>query len=503
MKRIPVLILGVIICLSGCSMAPKYNRPPAPIPDHWPSGNAYSPMKTAVSVSDVTQLKWQEFFTDSKLKKIIELALNNNRDLRLAALNVEKAHAIYGIRQSELLPTVNVEASFAKQRHSSDFISPGASNIAKQYSAGLGFTAWELDFFGRIRNLNKQALEEYLSTEEARRSAQILLVSSVANAYLALAADRENLVLAQSTFQNQSSAYNLVQRQYTLEIANELDLNRAKTPVEIARRDIALYTQLVAQDQNALNLLVGSSVPEDLLPADLASVSPIKDISIGLSSEVLLRRPDIMAAEHQLKGAYANIGAARAAFFPRISLTTAIGSASNQFSGLFKGGKDTWSYVPQAVQPIFGSHVWFAYKESKANQKIALAQYEKAIQTAFREVADALAVRGTVGQQMAAQQSLVDTAAETYRLSNSRYMKGIDSYLGVLDAQRSLFAAQQVLVSLHQAKLANQVHLYTVLGGGGLDEMHGSKRGSRDFIEEEALAFLRADESSKGNNRHH
>ncbi|MFA5149786.1 MAG: efflux transporter outer membrane subunit [Candidatus Omnitrophota bacterium] len=503
MKRILVLFLGIIVCLSGCTMAPKYNRPGAPIPDHWPSGAAYSQAQTAASVPDVTQLKWQEFFTDSRLQKIIKTALHNNRDLRIAALNVERARALYGIRRAELLPVVNAEAGYSKQRYSSDFVAPGASKTIKQYSVDLGIAAWEIDFFGRIRSLGKQALEEYLATEEARSSAQILLVSSVANAYLALAADRENLALAQSTLQNQSSAYNLVQRQYTLEIANELDLNRAKTPVEIARRDIALYTQLVAQDQNALNLLVGSSVPEDLLPADLASVSPTKDISIGLSSEVLLRRPDIMAAEHQLKGAYANIGAARAAFFPSISLTTTLGSASNQFSGLFKGGKGTWSYAPQIVMPIFDPHTWFAYRVSKADQKIALTQYEKAIQTAFKEVADALAVRGTVGQQVAAQQSLVDTAAETYRLSNSRYMKGIDSYLGVLDAQRSLFAAQQVLVYLRQAKLANQVHLYAVLGGGGLDEMYGWKRANRDFIEEETLSFLRADESLKGNNRHH
>ena len=281
-----------------------------------------------------------------------------------------------------------------------------------------------------------------------------------------------------------------MQRQYTLEIANELDLNRAKTPVEIARRDVAIYTQLVAQDQNALNLLVGSSVPEDLLPTDLANISPLKDISPGLSSEVLLRRPDIMAAEHQLKGAYANIGAARAAFFPSISLTTTLGSASNQFSGLFKGGKGTWSYAPQIVMPIFDPHTWFAYRVSKADQKITLTKYEKAIQTAFREVADVLAVRGTIGQQVAAQQSLVDTVAETYRLSNSRYMKGIDSYLGVLDAQRSLFAAQQVLVYLRQAKLANQVHLYAVLGGGGWDEADGRRQSSRESAEEKALSSL-------------
>ncbi len=489
-KRKIFLLIGMTLLLNGCVMIPKYTRPNAPIPGQWPSGAAYLYIPPTTGTLEATQLKWQEFFTDSRLQKIIEIALYNNRDLRIAALNVERARALYGIRRAELLPVINADGGGGEQQVSADFIIPGVSRTSKQYDVNLGITAWEIDFFGRIRSLEKQALEEYLGTEEARSSAQILLVSSVANAYLALAADRENLALAQSTLQSQTSAYNLVQRQYELGIANKLDLYRAKTPVEIARRDIAIYTQLVAQDQNALNLLVGSAVPEDLLPSDLASVSPTKDISIGLSSEVLLKRPDIMAAEHQLKGAYANIGAARAAFFPRISLTTTLGSASSELSGLFKSGTATWAYAPQFVMPIFDARIWSAYRVSKADQKIALTKYEKAIQTAFREVADALAVRGTIGQQLAAQQSLVDTAAETYRLSNSRYAKGIDSYLGVLDAQRSLFAAQQVLVYLCQAQFANQVHLYAVLGGGGQDEADGCRQVSRDSCIEKVLSSL-------------
>lgn len=466
MRRTPILILTLAVGLSGCTMIPKYNRPEAPIPGQWPSGAAYPVTQPSASSSNVMQIKWQEFFTDPKLHKIIEMALQNNRDLRLAALHMERARGLYGIKRSDLLPVVNADGGGGEQQVSADFVSPGAKRTSKAYEVNLGVAAWEIDFFGRIRSLEKQALEEYLDTEQARRSAQISLIFSVANAYLALASDRENFALAKSTLESQRSSYKLVKRQYELGVATRLDLHRAKTPVEIARRDIARYEQLVAQDQNALNLLAGSSVPEDLLPSDLSSVSPTGAISTGISSEVLLNRPDIVAAEHQLKGAYANIGAARAAFFPRISLTTTLGSASSELSGLFKAGTATWLYAPQLVMPVFDARTWSAYRVSKADREIALTKYEKAIQTAFKEVADVLAVNGTVGQRVAAQQSLVDTLAETHKLANSRYVMGIDSYLGVLDAQRSLFAAQQALVYLRQEKLANQVRLYAVLGGG-------------------------------------
>jgi len=345
----------------------------------------------------------------------------------------------------------------------------------------LGIASWEIDFFGRIRSLKENALQEYLATEEARRSAQILLVSEVARAYLTLAADRENLKLARSTLKTQQAMYNLIRRQYETGLANELDLRRAQTQVETARGEVARYTQLVAQDHNALNLLAGSPVPENLLPHDLASVSPLKDISPDLSSEVLLQRPDIMAAEYRLKAAYAYIGAARAAFFPRISLTTALGTASDELSGLFSSGNGTWIFSPQVVMPIFDARTWAAYRVSNAQRKIALTQYERAIQTAFREVTDTLAVRGTVDERLDAQQSLVAALAKTYHLSKKRYESGIDSYLDVLDAQRSLFASQQGLISLRLAKIANRVRLYTVLGGGGDQaKVHTLMRRSRD-----------------------
>ncbi|HOE68727.1 MAG TPA: efflux transporter outer membrane subunit, partial [Candidatus Omnitrophota bacterium] len=320
---------------------------------------------------------------------------------------------------------------------------------------------------------------------QARRSAQISLVSSVANAYLMLAAERENLALAENTLESQTATCKLVQRQYELGIVTKLDFHRAKIPVEIARRDVARYKELVAKDRNALDLLAGDPVPENLLPVNLADIHPTREIIAGMSSEVLLNRPDIIAAEHHLKSAYANIGAARAAFFPRISLTTTLGSASTDLSGLFKAGTATWLYAPQLVMPIFDARTWSAYRVSKADQKIALTQYEKTIQTAFKEVADALATNGTIGEQVAAQQSLVDAARETYRLANSRYSMGIDSYLSVLDAQRDLFSGEQSLVYLRQAKAANQVHLYAVLGGGAEDEGSGNislrKRISRFF----------------------
>jgi multidrug efflux system outer membrane protein len=462
------LLVGITLVLSGCNLTPQYTRPEAPVPADWPSGAAYKEAGTALDAPAAVDLKWQEFFTDPRLQQIIDTALNNNRDLRLAALNVERARALYGIQRAELFPTVNAVGSGSKQRIPADLSGNGKKITAEQYSVDLGILSWEIDFFGRIRSLKDRALEQYLATEEARRSAQILIVSGVVNAYLALAADREALKLGETTFETQTVAYDLIKRRADVGLASDLALNQAQTQVDTARRNIALFTQLVAQDENALSLLVGSPspMPGELLPADLGSVSPPKEISPGLSSEVLLLRPDIMAAEHQLKAANAYIGAARAAFFPRISLTAAVGTASSELSNLFHSGQGTWAFAPQIVMPIFDARLWSAYDVTIAEREIAVAQYERAIQTAFREVADALAVAGTADQQVSAQQSLVDALARTYRISVARYTKGIDNYLGVLDAQRSLYTAEQVLIALRLGKLANQVRLYAVLGGG-------------------------------------
>jgi multidrug efflux system outer membrane protein len=461
------LLIGLAVILAGCTLAPTYTRPEAPVPPTWPTGPAYQALQTA-EAPDVSALSWRAFFTDAALQEVIAAALENNRDLRLAALNVQRARAVYGIQRAALFPALDAVAIGNKHRVPEDLSSRGESYTAKEYDVSVGVYAWEIDFFGRLRSLKDQALETYLATEEAHRSAQILLIASVGQTYLTLVADREALELSKRTLEAQKRTYDLIKRRYDVGLATELDLSYAQTQVDVARRDKARYIQLVAQDENALNLLVGSPSPLSgtTLPDNLTDIDPLQTIDVGISSEVLLRRPDILQAEHLLKGAYANIGAARAALFPRISLTTTVGTASAELSGLFDAGSGTWLFAPQIAMPIFDARLWSALEVTKADQEIALTQYEKTIQTAFREVADTLAVQGTVGEQLAAQQSLVRATAEAYRLSEARYTKGIDNYLGVLVAQRSLFAAQQGLVVLNLAKRANQVRLYAVLGGG-------------------------------------
>lgn len=466
MKKTILLLAGILLLATGCTLAPRYTKPEAPVPAEWPKSAACAGTATATALA-AAEWKWQEFFIDGKLQKVIETALDNNRDLRLAVLNVEKVRALYGVQRAELFPSVSAVGSGTKKRVPADLSSSGKSQMVEEYSVNFGVLSWEIDLFGRIRNMKESALEQYLSTEQARRGAQILLVSEVATAYLTLAVDRENLTLSRSTFESRKAAYDLIRRRYELGLASELDLQRARTTVEAARADVARYTQLTAQDENALNLLAGSTIPEELLPADLAAVTPPAEISPGLSSDVLLGRPDILAAEHLLKAANANIGAARAAFFPRISLTATAGTASSELSGLFGAHQGVWSFVPVISMPIFDARTWSAYDASQAERKIALVKYEKAIQNAFREVSDGLAVQGTVGEEVSAQRSLVEATAETYRLSNMRYEKGIDSFLGVLDAQRSLYAAQQGLIAVRLKQLANRVLLYAALGGGG------------------------------------
>jgi len=466
MKAVLCVSLGGFLFLGGCSMNPEYTRPEAPVPAAWPTGAAYDNAQTPSGAPAAAGIEWREFFTDERLRQVIETALKNNRDLRVAALNVQRARAVYGIARADLLPTIEATGRGGRQGVPADLSLFGSSGTVSEYNVNLGISSWEIDFFGRIRSLKDKALEEYLATEQGRRGAQILLVSGVANAYLALAADRESLKLAQSTLGSQKAAYDLIRRRYDVGLSTELDLRQAQTRVDAARVDMALYSRLVAQDENALDLLAGSKVPAELLPDNLTLVSPSREISPGISSEVLLLRPDILQAESLLKAANANIGAARATLFPRISLTTDFGTASSELSGLFKPGSQSWNFFPKIVVPIFDARSWSALDAIKVEREIAVAQYEKAIQTAFREVADALAVRGTVEDQLSAQRSLVDAVSETYRLSNARYTKGIDSFLGVLDAQRSLYAAQQGLIYVRLTRFANQVRLYAVLGGG-------------------------------------
>ena len=461
-----LIIYGFVIFLGGCTLAPEYTRPEAPVPAAWPIGPADKDISIKPGEVPAADIAWRNFFIDERLQKVIDLALANNRDLRLAALNIERTRAFYRIQRAELLPSVNAGATFSKERVPGILSGSGHQATNELYNVNLGISSWELDLFGRIRSLQDAALQEYLATEQARLASQISIVAEVANTYLTLAADRELLKLAQDTLKTQEATYNLIRRRYEVGASSELDLLQAQTLVDAARVDIYRYNAIVAVDENALRLLVGSTVQDGLLPTELNTVAMRKDISSGLPAEVLLRRPDIRQAENLLIGAHANIGAARAAFFPRITLTTSIGTTSDQLSGLFSSGSDTWSFIPRIVMPIFDARTRPAYDVAKVDREIILNQYEKAIQVAFREVADALAQRVTLGDQMAAQQSLVKAAAESYRLSDLRYKNGIDSYLSVLDAQRSLYSAQQGLISLRLTSLTNLVTLYKVLGGG-------------------------------------
>jgi len=470
MNKYMYLLLLVIIAatLAGCSttLAPDYTRPAAPVPTNWPSGPAYQEMKAATT-NNAENIPWRDFYIDAKLRKIIELALANNRDLRVAAMTIEKTRAMYRIQRADLLPTINAVGYGTKQEIFANVASFEEKMKVEYYSVNMGFSSYELDLFGRIRSLKERALQQYLATAQAHRSLQISLIAEIAGVYLNLAADHERLRLSQNTLDSQETSYDLIQRRYETGEISELDLRQAQTSVEAARTDAAKYLGQVAVDENTLNLLSGAQVPRELLPGELGEITALKDISTGLPSEILLRRPDILQAENQLQAANANIGAARAAFFPSITLTGNYGTMDDQLGGLFKSGSGVWQFTPQITVPIFDTgRNWAGLDSAKADREIYLARYEKTIQTAFREVADALAQRGTLQDQLKAQESLVDATAAAYSLAGARYDNGIDSYLAVLDSQRSLYTAQQGLIAVRLAGLANLVTLYKALGGG-------------------------------------
>jgi len=454
------------LLLTGCSLMPAYQRPMAPVPQ------AFAGDAGAATAAPVAEIGWRDVFTDPALQRVIETALANNRDLRVAALNIEKARAQYRVQDAALFPTVNASAGGNGSRTPADLSASGSAQVSHSYSASLGFSAYELDLFGRVRSLNAQALEKFFSTNEARRSTQISLVAEVATAYLTMAADQDRLRLAQDTLASQGRTYQLNQRSFELGAASALTLRQAQTSVDTARVDVERYTAQVAQDRNALVLLAGADLPAELLPQALpagetAAASPLATIPPGLPSDLLQRRPDILQAERDLKAANANIGAARAAFYPRISLTASAGSSSASLSNMFTGGSRSWSFAPQISLPIFDGGANRANLDiARTDRDIYVAQYEKAIQTAFREVSDALAQRSTLGRQLEAQQSLVDATAESYRLSDARFKRGVDSYLSVLDAQRSLYTAQQNLIGTRLSRFTNLVTFYKTLGGG-------------------------------------
>ncbi len=454
--------------LSGCSLIPDYLRPDAPVPQNWPQGPAAKAETPADPAKPLwADVAWKDFFTDAALRDLIQQGLDNNRDLRVAALNIEVARATYRITEADLLPNVDAGAAGTVQRTPRALSQSGVATTARQYSANLGVTAFEIDLFGRLRSLEEQALQSFLATEEARAATQISLVAEIANAYLALLGDRKLLALTEETLETREKSLELIQRSFERGVSSELDVAQARTAVETARVNRALYLRRVDQDRNALALLVGAPVDESRLTGDLNAVAFVEDLPVGLPSEVLLRRPDIMQAEYSLKAANANIGAARAAFFPSISLTGSAGFASPTLGGLFEAGSRAWSFGPQISMPIFDAGRNQANLDSaKASRDLSVAQYEKAIQSAFREVADALAAKGTLTDQLNAQSSLVQAASTSYRLSQARYDRGIDSYLTVLDSQRSLYGAQQDLVTVQVSRLSNLVTLYKVVGGG-------------------------------------
>ncbi len=468
------MALAVALLASGCAMLePNLPQANPAIPADWPlppttaakEPAAGSPTATTADANATTEkaaadIGWRDFFTDPKLEELIARALDNNRDLRVAVLNVERTRAQYNIQRADRFPSLGVSAGLSRT-------GGNVPNPGDVYSASLG-AAFELDLFGRVHNLSNAALQRYFAQEEARRSAQLSLIAEIANVYLTLAADLESQRVAQATLDNQQKSYDLVVKRHEAGAVSALDLAQAQTTVETARADVARYAGLVATDINLLRLLVGAPVEQALLPQGFdPAVSGLTPLPAQLPSQVLLRRPDVLQAEHLLRGANANIGAARAAFFPSISLTGSVGTASNELSGLFESGTRIWSFVPQISLPIFqGGRLRANLGVATADRDIALAQYEKSIQSGFREVADALALTRTLADRRAAQQALLDAASKAHELSKARYERGRDSFLSLLDAQRSLYAAQQGLVSAQLAEQANRITLYKVLGGG-------------------------------------
>lgn len=459
------LAVACSLILSGCSLTPNYERPAAPTSTQWPQEGAYA--EAAASEQRVADIGWQQFFRDPALQQLVGVALENNRDLRVAALNVEAFRAQYRITRSELFPSVDVEASGSRQRVPADLSTNGDSYTDSQYGVSAGVSAYELDLFGRVRSLSESALQEYLATEEAQRSVQIGLVGEVALAYLTWRTDQEKLALAQTTLESHQESLELIELSAAAGVATALEVRQASTLVHQARTEVARFTRLVAQDVNGLELLLGTGIPSDLPQGVGLGTTLLAELPVGLPSDLLVQRPDIRAAERRLMAANANIGAARAAFFPSIRLTATAGTASDELSGLFDGGSGTWSFLPQINLPIFTAGRLKANLEySEIQRDINVAAYEQSIQTAFREVADGLAARGTYGEQLQAQRDLVNATAEYTELAQQRYDEGISSYLTVLDARRNLFTTQQQLLSDRLAQLSSEVQLYKALGGG-------------------------------------
>jgi multidrug efflux system outer membrane protein len=454
----------------ACTLEPRYRAPALPVPDQWPLP-ATTRERPVVNVA-VRDIGWRDFFVDTRLEQLIDLALANNRDLRVAVLNIGRARAEYRIQRAVLLPSIDAQGSFTRGKLPASSTYGVRTSTSGSFDVDLSITSYEVDLFGRVRSLTHAALEKYIAQVEARRSAQLSLIAEVAIAYLTLASDRELAHLAQETLENQEHSFTLQQTRHETGTVSGLDLAQSQTTVEQARADVARFEGNVAQDIDALTLLVGTSIDPALLPGQFDSKTmELEPLPAGVPSAVLLRRPDVLEAEHTLRAANANIGAARAAFFPDITLTANLGSASNQLSNLFKSGTGTWAFDPLMSLPIFhGGALLAGLDGAHVNEKIALAQYEKTIQSGFREVADALALSATLNRRRAAQESLVEATSQAYKLSQRRYQVGRDSFLEVLDSQRSDYAARQGLITTRLAEQSNRVTLYKTLGGGWREE---------------------------------
>jgi NodT family efflux transporter outer membrane factor (OMF) lipoprotein len=461
MKKLTPLALAML--LSGCmSLAPKYERPQAPVAQTFPELPKPASAPAAQLANEApAAIAWQRFFPDARLRGLIEQALGNNRDLRVSIANIEQARAQYRIQRADRLPTVGLGISGSRQTTGED------QPISSVYQSGFAVSAFELDLFGRVRNLSEAALAQFLATEEARKSAQISLISSVASVYLQLLADEELLAITQQTLGTRQESLRLTQLRFDNGVSSRFELQQARSLVETALATLAAQQRQRAQNLNLLTLLVGTPVPPGAAAGATLATTELPDLPAGLPSDLLANRPDIRAAEQQLIAANANIGAARANFFPRITLTGSVGSASSELSGLFKSGSFGWTFAPQAVLPIFDyGRNTAVLGSARAGRDIAVAQYERSIQTAFREVADALAGQSTFSEQLRAQRAVAEAEADRYNLADLRYKNGAASYLELLDAQRALFQAQQAAVQANLQRLQNQVTLYSVLGGG-------------------------------------
>ncbi|MDO6561793.1 efflux transporter outer membrane subunit [Amphritea sp. 1_MG-2023] len=455
-----LLPLACALLLAGCSsLAPDYTRSELPLANDWQ--HSLDTNVAGLSAEQAVQVPWKNFIHEPLLASVISLALESNRSLRQSLADVAAARATYRVQRADQLPQIDAGLSGDRSQSSS-------GDISSSYQAEIGLSSYEIDLFGKNRSLTEAQMEAYLASEATAKAAKISLIGEIANAWLTLAADQSALTLAKETMDNAQQAMEITQKRLSLGVDSEIDVLSAATIYHNARADTAAYKTQVAQDINALNLLVGETLDDSLLPIALPdSATLVNDVPAGLSSSVLLQRPDVLAAEHSLKSANADIGVARAAFFPTLSLTATGGVASTLLTDLFSGGSSIWTIAPSLTLPIFdagSNEANLAYSE--AIQQKTLAAYEYAIQNAFAEVADALARRTTIQQQLDAENALVTAATRQYDLSLARYSNGVDSFQNTLEAQRTLYSAQQALITTRQADLNNRIVLYRVLGGG-------------------------------------